>query len=378
MNIEKINNLIANIVFIQHKKNKDYINYKLITVEKLIAKCSNTKNPIYKLKIDNKLISKNNPYIVKYKCISCPNYHIVALNNISRKINKNQVECRICKELNIDKRKNQSDFLIDNGGILGLKDYKKPEIKHISNKEFIILSEDEFKEEEDEFQHIYYRKHLTIDEFERIRNKIISIQTDKFLDISHFQYIPTLHIHNQTKYNPHFYNIENDTFEKINYIKFQCDLCDNTFINRDLYIQKNRLKILCQDCNFVNNTFKIRHFKNCIGVKITYQSKLELKFIMYCNKNNIKVENGPKINYTHNSKQKRYIIDFYLPQLNTLIEIKDNHCWHKENIKNGKWGAKINAVKKIVENNTYKEFILIYSNELIKKCNLILKKIKEL
>jgi len=373
MNIIKINELLSNIVFIQDKKTKKNIDYNNIIAENLIAKYSNTKKPIYKLKIDNKLISKNNSFIVKYKCISCTSYHTVAFNNISKKINKNIIKCRICKELDNEKRKKQSQMVLNKH----LSNDVPIEILKINNTEFIKISNSEFNEEETEFQHNYFRRHLNLDEFDRIKNKIISIQNNKFTDISQFQYISTLKIHNQTKYTPYLYNISNDTFEKIKYIQFKCDVCGNTFINRDLYIQKNKFKILCQDCNFTNNIFKIRNTKNCNNEKITYQSKLELKFIAYCNKNKIQVKNGPKINYIHDSKQKKYIVDFYLPQLDSLIEIKDNHCWHKENKKNGKWDAKINAVEKLLYEKKYSEYILIYSNELEKKCNLILKK-KEL
>lgn len=373
MNIIKINELLSNIVFIQDKKTKKNIDYNNITAENLLAKYSNTKKPIYKLKVDNKLISKNNSFIVKYKCINCTSYHTVAFNNISKKINKNIIKCRICKELDNEKRKKQSQMMLNKH----LSNDVPIEILKINNTEFIKISNSEFNEEETEFQHNYFRRHLNLDEFDRIKNKIISIQNNKFTDISQFQYISTLKIHNQTKYTPYLYNISNDTFEKIKYIQFKCDVCDNTFINRDLYIQKNKFKILCQDCNFTNNIFKIRNTKNCNNEKITYQSKLELKFIAYCNKNKIQVKNGPKINYIHDSKQKKYIVDFYLPQLNSLIEIKDNHCWHKENKKNGKWDAKINAVEKLLYEKKYSEYILIYSNELEKKCNLILKK-KEL
>lgn len=370
MEIENIHELINNIISIQDKKTNIDIDYKEITAEKLIAKYSNVKTPTYKLKIDGKLISKNNPYKIKYKCITCKNDNSVSLNNIIRKINKNMVCCIKCINSDIDKIESWRNTLMGISNSNG--------IEEISYDDFVKLSDVEFKEEDDDFQHQFYRKHLTLEEFERIRNKIVSIQADKITNISSYKYVPTLKIYNQTKYNPHLYDSINEEFIKINYIKFNCDICDNTFMNRDLYIQKNRLKILCKDCNFVNNTFKIRQFKNCNGTNITYQSKLELKFITYCNKNNIIVENGPKINYKHNNKQKRYIVDFYLPELNVLIEIKDNHHWHKENKQNGKWDAKINAVNVLVNNNKYNEFMLIYSNELIKKCDIIKKKIKEL
>ena len=40
----------------------------------------------------------------------------------------------------------------------------------------------------------------------------------------------------------------------------------------------------------------------------------------------------------------KYIVDFYIPCINTLIELKDDHCWHLEQIKNGIWKAKMDKV----------------------------------
>ena len=37
---------------------------------------------------------------------------------------------------------------------------------------------------------------------------------------------------------------------------------------------------------------------------------------------NIEVINGFKINYIYNNKKKRYIVDYYLPKLKILVEIK--------------------------------------------------------
>lgn len=99
METKSIDDLLNNIIFIQNNKTNKNIDYNKITAEKIIAKNSNTKTPIYKLKIDDKLISKNNKFIVKYKCISCINYHTVSFNNICKKINKNIIKCRICKEI---------------------------------------------------------------------------------------------------------------------------------------------------------------------------------------------------------------------------------------------------------------------------------------
>ena len=71
MNNNNITKLINNIVYIEDKNTESKIKYSKITCDKLTAKCSNTKIPIFKLKIDDKLINRNNSYRVKYKCINC-------------------------------------------------------------------------------------------------------------------------------------------------------------------------------------------------------------------------------------------------------------------------------------------------------------------
>lgn len=370
MNQENIDNLINNITCIIDKKTENVINYNKISCEKIPCKYSNTKIPIFKLQIDDKLVNRNNSYRVKYLCINCDKENYVNLNNITRKINKNIINCNNCKNNEPIKRLNQSMFMLNKP-----KNYVKSVKQKPTNIEMIRISENEFQSMDTDFQHNYFRKHMTYDEFTYIKSKIMSIQNNKFCDLTHFTYYPYIKIFNQTKFNPYLYDTINDNFEKINYIKFKCDNCDAFFINRDLYIQKNKFKILCKDCNFTNNLFKIRNTTNIINKKITYQSKLELKFINYCNKNKIIVEDGHKINYVYNNKNRRYIVDFFLPQLNTLIEIKDHHCWHKKNKINGIWYVKVDAVLKLVNEKKYSDFMVIYSNELIKKCELIKNKI---
>ena len=50
-------------------------------------------------------------------------------------------------------------------------------------------------------------------------------------------------------------------------------------------------------------------------------------------------------------------VDFMIN--NYLIEIKDNHIWHKNDIKSGKWQAKELAVNILVKNGEYKDFLFI-------------------
>ncbi len=313
----------------------------------------------------------------EYKCINCNRHNIVTLNNISKKLNKGTVKCATCKEYDIDKREKQSDFMkqnalyVRNGETLTNKDLVN-DITKLSIVEKLNQDQNEFDNEDDDFKESYFRKHLTYSEFERIRNKIVSFQHEKFQNLDNFIYYPCVKIPNQTRYNPYLYDKNRDVLEKIIYIHFTCECCGEEFFNRDLYIQKNKHKILCSECNFTNNVFKIRTHINMNNEKILYQSKFEKKFIEFCNTNNILVKNGPTMQYNFNGLRK-YKVDFELPQLHILIECKDNHIWHKQNLKNGKWQAKEAAVKQFIDNSSeYNEFMMIFPKSFIENTNYIL------
>lgn len=368
-NINKIYNKDTDEIF-YNKENKenniDFIKYK--------HKNSNT-NAIYKLKANNKIINKNNPFIIEYDCIICNKRNIFRLNNIVRKINRNIKRCIQCVNYCPDKIINQRNTLFDT--------FEKKNDNNIINKsididkeqEYIDYSNSEFNEEDSDFQDMYFSKHLTNEDFNRIKDKIISFQNDKFTNLQNFIYISNARIGNGTKYNPRFYDINHKVFEKPIYVKFKCENCENDFIHRDLYIVKNKYKILCRYCSLCNNTFKIRTFHNILNQQITYLSKLELNFIKKMNNLNILIHNGPKINYLFNSKNRKYIVDFYIPCINTLIELKDNHIWHKEQIDNGIWKAKMDKVTELLTNNTYDNYLLIYPKNLMKNIDIINKKI---
>ena len=365
MNDNNISKLIANIVYIEDKKKNEKIEYASISFTLVSSKWSNTKVSIYKLIIDDNIINRNNSYRLSYKCISCDHINIVNLNNIVRKMNRNIIDCNYCKNLNLEKRDKQSAFMKSNN----LFDGSYVKTKNFLNytlEEQIDLSNNAFQSMETEFQFSYFRKHMPKQEFDRLRSTLISFQNKKYTNISDWEYIETFKTNNQTKFNPYLYNREKDLLEKIQYIEYKCMNCNSHFINRDLHIQKNKYKIFCKDCNFTNNIFKIRKTTNIKGKGITYQSKLELKFIQLCNKNGIEIVDGPKIDYTFNDKNRKYKVDFFIPKLNLLIEIKDHHHWHKKNLKSGLFDSKMGAVNSLIEKGVYNEIKVIYSNKLAK------------
>ena len=87
------------------------------------------------------------------------------------------------------------------------------------------------------------------------------------------------------------------------------------------------------------------------------------KGVLMCNDNDIIIENGPIVSFLFNNKERKYYIDYYIPSENLIIEIKDNHIWHKEQVKIGLWSLKEKAAIKYAEENglTYK---LVFSQHL--------------
>lgn len=344
-----------------------------LKTEKHVSLYSNTKNPVYRLFYNDKVIKRNNNYMCTYECHNCSRINIVSLNNIIRKLNQGKRNCSTCKEYEQLKRSAQSEFMKVNG----VKVRNKEVFKTTDDQKPCLIDklrqdQEDFDNEDDEYKANYFRKHLTHEEYERVSSKIVSFHHDKFRNIHEFKYFPCVKIGNQTKYNPYLYDPKRDVLEKIIYIHYVCDCCGTTFFNRDLYIQKNKYKLLCNECNFTNNTFKVRTTKNVNGETVRYQSKLEKKFIEFCNSNGLMLKNGPYIPYDFNGI-KTYRVDFELPDMKLLLETKDNHIWHQRSIESGRWQAKQQAVCNYAECHGM-EFMMVYPKSFIDSTKKILKK----
>ena len=139
----------------------------------------------------------------------------------------------------------------------------------------------------------------------------------------------------------------------------KCDNCDEHWRAKSIERFKNCVRIQCKTCSLVNNTFILRRYQNINREPILYQSKLELKFINWCNNNGIVVKNGPIIPYTFAGKERTYRVDFIIENANILIEIKDNHVWHRNDLESGKWQAKETAANEQVNKGIYKKYMMI-------------------
>ncbi len=344
-----------NIIYVRDKKTNTIIIPERCKINKIASIYSNTKQPIFKLIIDDTPISRNNTYTVKYKCMSCSLESEITLNLYMRKVNKNITRCDACRNKDNIKCKAHSEFMKNNATAIITGDYTNQpvRVKKLTLDEHLDKSKLDWDNECDEFKERYFMRHLTQDEFQRISDKIVSINNDKFNDIENWIYHPYYRVYNQSRYTPMLINKENKCSEKPLYIKFKCDNCDSLFIHRDIYIVKNHYKLYCQTCSLTNKTFRIRKLALKNGDKIMWQSIPERRFIEWCISNNIIIKNGPQLPYTFKEKTHIYRVDFELPHFKMLIEIKDNHCWHIKQVESGKFGCKDKAAKDWCIKNNY-------------------------
>ena len=268
------------IVSVKDKEKSTDLSDKPRKICVITHKYSNTKTPTARFELDGVLVTRNNHLIIGYKCIKCNVINEITLNLYLRKVNKGSTRCDACKNQEDAKCAAHSLFMSERSATTEVS-IKEPKWFEKSLNVRLEESVSSFEKEDDDFKHRYYLAHLTSDEFELQKSKIISIGNDKLCDLSGWFYTPHYKIGNQSKYTPMLYNLELLILEKPSYIKWKCETCESIFINRDIEKQKNRIKILCGDCGFSNRIFKIKSMKTPWG-KITYQSQYEKRFIDWC------------------------------------------------------------------------------------------------
>lgn len=128
------------------------------------------------------------------------------------------------------------------------------------------------------------------------------------------------------------------------------------------------VKYYCQSQKF-NDTFKI-YLKKYKNFNLHYQSSYELDFLNYCNDNNYIIyvsDYNKSIKYQFNNEEKIYYPDFFIKNLNLIIEIKSSYWYNKFFDKNQ---AKINCCEKLGYNylfiidKNYSDFYINYASKL--------------
>jgi hypothetical protein len=295
--------IIDNIISIEDEKE---IVIDMLKLEFSTNKYSAKKNSIWHLILNNKNISKKDKFYFKYNCVTCKASHMVATTQMLRKINKGSIHCDFCKPEAIKEHINFEDF-------------------------------------DDDFKNNYFTFHLTQDDYSRISKNIKSFHNGKY-NINDVEYYPIYN--NKMNFTSMLYSKKDNTIFKAYQPIMICDICKCEWRASSIEKFKNCLKIICDDCSVVN-TIKIKRFKNINNELILYQSKLELKFINWCNNNNILVVNGPTI---LNDSNHKYKVNFMITRKECSVLIDIMNKINQE---------KINAVNNLIKKGEYNKYYLI-------------------
>lgn len=313
------------------------------------------KTAIWHLLLNGKSISRKDVYNFMYTCVTCGSKHKITTVSLLRKINKCSHECIECVNLNAQKRETHSANFATYIQIRNdTSAQPEPVVKSYVEKRDECLVK--FNALDDDYKQSYYNAHLTPEDYTRISKNIISFHNGKYTDLTDIEYWPVYNSTNQMTFTHMMYHKSQGLIFKPHQPILKCDNCDEHWRAKSIERFKNCVRIQCKTCSLVNNTFILRRYQNINREPILYQSKLELKFINWCNNNGIVVKNGPIIPYTFAGKERTYRVDFIIENANILIEIKDNHVWHRES---GKWQAKETAANEQVNKGIYKKYMMI-------------------
>jgi hypothetical protein len=345
MDIEQAKSMIVNI----YQDNTTIGNY---FIKNDISKYSNTKVPIPRFYINGTAVGRNNNFKIEYNCINCKIISLITLNLFVRKIQHNITKCDKCKNNDSNKKKLHSIFMYKNAKLIIENSYSKlVTIRDTTTLFLIEESKNKFMCMDEQFKKSYTSRNITTDDFNNIKNNIIAFSNKKYTNIGEWVFVEYWFINNQTRFVPVLYNQREDIIEKIVNIDVICNSCMSEYRCKTLNIYKDCNKVLCKECNFCNKIFKIRNTTNINNDIVKYQSNLEYELITFCNLNNIIIQNGPKLKYKYHNKEKVYYVDFYIPVLKIIIELKDNHIWHRKQVELGIFELKNETAYKYAEEN---------------------------
>ena len=349
MSSEPIRNKILNSLTELKNKNDNSITPILKRELKFeSSKYSSTKENIWHVFINGNKIKKSSEYLFSYDCLSCNKLNTCASTQFLRKIRQAKSQCFQCNNITL----NETEY--------DRKPKTKVEKEEKTYRQKYEDSQIEFETYPDQYRNSYLLSHLSLEDYTRIKPKIISFGNGKFTDMDNYEYWSIFKVNNQMKFSYVIYDKINDVIFKADQPIVKCDNCENNWRCKSLETFKNCHKILCPECKLCNRTFKIRPIKNINNDIIMFQSKLELKFIEWCASENIVVTNGPNVNYVFHEKQHKYRVDFKINDI--LIEIKDFHIWHRNQVESGIWGEKVKAVNKYILDNNLKKYYFITPN----------------
>ncbi len=113
----------------------------------------------------------------------------------------------------------------------------------------------------------------------------------------------------------------------------------------------------------IKTSFKINKFES-----VKYQGNYELDFLKYCKEKNIIVKRPNfNIDYVYLQEDRKYLPDFYIKELNLVIEIKSTYYFnlHKEiNLSKMKSTIELGYEYILILDKNYNEFINYYEKNI--------------
>lgn len=297
-----------------------------------------------KISYDNLIISRKNIYVVSYNCITCDRENIVCLNKFVTKIENNNYYCFYC-------RNSSGQFTtIEDKIVQDVEDFKLlPEKNRIS----------------------YEKKLMSQANFEKIRKYIKSYNNDRFDDIDNIVYIPYFRPTESTKYYEScFYNNSLDIVSCAINIKMECHHCKYNFTIDNIKNIRNQHPIFCRICSVKFSDSKTKYECNLSGNNVSYRTKIQHKFIKYCNNNGMVVYNGPD-RIVLNDIKGDASVDFYVPAADTYIDAVGNLEYQAVN-------SKRTDLLGDYFNNNYKNsnYIIIHPKNYVSKTRKLLFDVK--
>jgi hypothetical protein len=319
-----------------------------------------TKTARWRVLIDGKYMSQKDKLIIGYECLTCKSFNEISSLRFLRKLNsKNLAYCYTCRNQNEEKRLTHSQFMTGKN----IRSHPQKEIKKIMNNvELHEHAMSQFAQSGLTFQQKYAQCHLMDEDMLHVFPHLISLRNGKVAKctLENCTYWSVFPCSNQMKYTSVFYDASKDEIIKLDQPIMRCEECHGEWRAKNIHKMKNDIRILCKDCKLCRKIFKIRGFDTSNGDRITYQSRQEKSFIDWCEENRIVIINGPTVPYVLNTTNHVYKVDFALPSLGILVEVKDDHIWHKQQLANGKWNAKLEGVQTYIQNQScYNKFVML-------------------
>lgn len=357
-------NFLKNIIYLQiDNKTIDLTNTKL-TIDLYVNKYKPSiinYVPKHNLFVDGKKCLVNKQFYLQYKCCTCQTINTISCYKrlISKLLKKETLNyCVHCLQKHdlFGYNKLKSQKLKGKQIVKG----EKFSLKFVQNESII-----DFQNQFQQFKDDYWKRNYTKQEWQKfiIDYNVIKINSHELDQIEEF--IPYGKCYNQIKYSPKIK--VNNIIEPVKSVYCECENCNSAY---KIHWKKdqitNKKNKYCRNCfmlYFSNNKWRIKDYKNINNDKILYQSQYQLQFIKWCNKNNILIYNGPSLDYFWNKKCRKYIVDFYIPKLKTLIQLKDYHKYYKDQVNNGKQLEKQNAAKKAVMSGKFNKYILLFKKQ---------------